>query len=233
MSFSGRSPFEFTYKTTIAFILSTFSEKFSIRRFCFTKKDDFGIIMIQASHGLRRTTMKDELYEKTEYALSLIREGNDAGVDLLYSFMGKIMFMIARGVVRDACLAEDVVQESFLKIVKNIDRYKKGTNAYSWVCRIVRNTALNALKSSQNRPTEDIDEFFGLSDGADLEEKTTTRLLAEKLMNSLSPPIVKQMIYMKYFLDMTVREIAKEIGKSKSYVAKEISKTEEFMKKLL
>ena len=89
------------------------------------------------------------------------------------------------------------------------------------------------MKSSQNRPTEDIDEFFGLSDGADLEEKTTTRLLAEKLMNSLSPPIVKQMIYMKYFLDMTVREIAKEIGKSKSYVAKEISKTEEFMKKLL
>ena len=34
-------------------------------------------------------------------------------------------------------------------------------------------------------------------------------------------------------LDMTVREIAKEIGKSKSYVAKEISKAEEFMKKLL
>ena len=32
---------------------------------------------------------------------------------------------------------------------------------------------------------------------------------------------------------MTVREIAKEIGKSKSYVAKEIVKAEEFMKKML
>lgn len=177
--------------------------------------------------------MKDELYEKTEYALSLIREGNEAGVDLLYSFMGKIMFMVARGVVKDACLAEDVVQESFLKIVKNVGRYKAGTNAYSWVCKIVRNTALNALKSSQNRPTEDIDDFFGLSDGTDLEERTTTQLLVEKLLDSLSPPIVKKMICMKYFLDMTVREIAKEIGKSKSYVAKEISKAEEFMKKLL
>ena len=66
-----------------------------------------------------------------------------------------------------------------------------------------------------------------------MEEKSTTRLLVEKLMNSLAPPIVKQMIYMKYFLDMTVREIAKEIGKSKSYVAKEIVKAEEFMKKML
>ena len=66
-----------------------------------------------------------------------------------------------------------------------------------------------------------------------MEEKTTTQLLVEKLMNSLTPPIVKQMVYMKYFLDMTVREIAKEVGKSKSYVAKEIAKAEEYMKSLL
>lgn len=177
--------------------------------------------------------MNVELYEKTEYALSLIKDGNDNGVDLLYSFMGKTMLMVARGVVRDSFFAEDVVQDSFLKIVKNIGKYKKGTNAYAWVCKIVRNTALNALKSSLSHPTEDIDEFFYLSDGNDVADKTTTQLLVEKLMNSLAPPIVKQMIYMKYFLDMTVREIAKEIGKSKSYVAKEIAKAEEFMKTLL
>ena len=52
-------------------------------------------------------------------------------------------------------------------------------------------------------------------------------------MNSLYPPIVKQMIYMKYFLDMTVREIAAEVGKSKSYVSKEILKAEKYMKSLL
>ena len=143
--------------------------------------------------------MNVELYEKTEYALSLIKEGNENGVDLLYLFMGKTMFMVARGVVKDTFLAEDVVQDSFLKIVKNAGKYKKGTNAYAWVCKIVRNTALN-------RPTENIDEFFCLSDGDDVEEKTTTRLLVEKLMKSLTPPIVKQMVYMKYFLDMTVRE---------------------------
>ena len=75
--------------------------------------------------------MNIELYEKTEYALSLIKDGDDNGVDLLYSFMGKIMFRVARGVVKDSFLAEDVVQDSFLKIVKNVDKYKKGTNAYA------------------------------------------------------------------------------------------------------
>ena len=46
--------------------------------------------------------MNIELYRKTEYALSLIKDGNDNGVDLLYSFMGKTMLMVARGVVRDS-----------------------------------------------------------------------------------------------------------------------------------
>ena len=41
------------------------------------------------------------------------------------------------------------------------------------------------------------------------------------------------MIYRKYFLDMTVREIAQEIGKSKSYVSKEILKAEKMMKSFL
>lgn len=177
--------------------------------------------------------MNIELREKTEYALSLIKDGNDNGVDMLYSAMGKVMLMVARGVVKDLYTAEDVVQESFLKIVKNAHKYKSGTNAYAWVCKIVRNTALNTLKSTQRHPLENIDEFFCLSDGTDMADKSTTQLLVERLMNSLAPPIVKQMVYMKYFLDMSVREIAKEVGKSKSYVAKEIAKAEEAMKNML
>jgi len=177
--------------------------------------------------------MNGDLYEKTEYALSLIATGKEEGVNKLYECMGKTMLFVARQVVKDKFAAEDVVQDSFLKIVKNISGYKKGTNAYGWVCKIVRNTALNSIYGERKHPTSDIEEFNLIPDDEDVEEKSTSRILVERLMNSLSPPIVKQMIYMKYFLDMTVREIAKEVGKSKSYVAKEIAKAEEFMKNML
>lgn len=72
--------------------------------------------------------MNREIYEKTEYALSLIREGKDAGVDMLYDVLGKNMLAVARGAVGDKFVAEDVVQDSFLKIVKSANKYKKGTN---------------------------------------------------------------------------------------------------------
>ena len=64
---------------------------------------------------------------------------------------------------------------------------------------------MNTIKTLNNNPTIDIDEFANISDDNDLTNKSQTQLLVEQLMNSLTPPIVKQMIYMKYFLDMSVR----------------------------
>ena len=52
---------------------------------------------------------------------------------------------IAKNYIKDDLLAEDVVQDSFLDIVKNIKKYEKN-NGYGWICKIVKNNALNALK---------------------------------------------------------------------------------------
>ena len=53
------------------------------------------------------------------------------------------------------------------------------------------------------------------------------------MLASLYPPEVQRMIYMKYFLDMTVREIAKELGRSKSYVSKQILNAEKNLREML
>lgn len=124
--------------------------------------------------------MNDLLYQTTEYALGLIAARNEAGIDILYEYMGKTMLFVAKNVVKDDFAAEDVVQESFLKIVKNISKYKRGTNGYAWVCRIVRNTALNAVKSENAHGGRSIDEFVNIADGKDFEEMSQTRMLAEK-----------------------------------------------------
>lgn len=172
--------------------------------------------------------MDRQTREKTEYALELIRKKDDLGIEILYGAMGKTMLFVANGIVCDCHIAEDVVQESFLKIVTHIGSYREGTNGYAWVCRIVRNTALNFVRSAGGRNFAELCEFDRAA-ACSFEEKSDTALLVEKLMQELSPER-REMIYMKYFLDMTVREIGKEMHKSKSYVSKEIRKAEEEMK---
>lgn len=177
--------------------------------------------------------MNKDLNQKLEHALSLICQNSEDGIDIIYEAMAKVMFVIAKGITNDNFLAEDVVQDSLLKIVQNANSYKKNSNAYAWICKITKNTALNTVKTMNNNPTIDIDEFASISDDSDLTNKTHTQLLVEQLMDSITPPIVREMVYMKYFLDMSVREIAKEIKKSKSYVSKEIQKAETKMKNLI
>lgn len=177
--------------------------------------------------------MNKDLNQKLEHALSLILQNSEDGIDIIYEAMAKVMFVIAKDITNDSFLAEDVVQDSLLKIVQNANSYKKNSNAYAWICKITKNTALNTVKTMNNNPTIDIDEFASISDDSDLTNKTHTQLLVEQLMDSITPPIVREMVYMKYFLDMSVREIAKEIKKSKSYVSKEIQKAEIKMKNLI
>ena len=56
------------------------------------------------------------------------------------------MLHLARKLTGEADDAEDVVQESFVKITASVAAYKAGSNPCAWIYRIVRNTALNYLK---------------------------------------------------------------------------------------
>ena len=102
--------------------------------------------------------MNLEFRKVAEEALSRIAKGDETGVELLYSCMGKWMLLIAKGVTGNKEIAEDAVQESFLRITENIDKYEKNTNACAWVCRIVHNTAVNELKKYKGKEYYPIDE---------------------------------------------------------------------------
>lgn len=77
-------------------------------------KKSYGIMWKNASQ--KKGAMDLQAREKIEYALEQIRKGQDEGVETLYVLMGRTMLFVANGVVRDRHAAEDVVQESFVKI---------------------------------------------------------------------------------------------------------------------
>lgn len=171
----------------------------------------------------------EEFRQQTEKALRLVKSGNTEGIDLLYYSIGGRMLSVAVGVVKNRATAEDVVQESFIKIVNNIDSYTLGTNGYAWVLKIVRNTALNRLKYEGYRLAEDIDDYYNISSSEDSIEQTENSVIIKQLMSGL-PTHLRQVIYFKYFMDMPVREIAKELGISKSLAHNRIKQAEEMLK---
>jgi len=62
--------------------------------------------------------------------------------------MGKPLSTFIRGYVRDRHAAEDLVQETFLRVHRNLHRYRGQASLRTWVFSIARNLCLDHLRAS-------------------------------------------------------------------------------------
>jgi RNA polymerase sigma factor (sigma-70 family) len=64
--------------------------------------------------------------------------------------------------------AEDLVQETYLKAHKFIDRYVQGTNAKAWLFKILKNAYINEYRKKVKRPTKvDYEDIVTYQDSED------------------------------------------------------------------
>ncbi len=124
------------------------------------------------------------------------------------------------------------MHDSFIKIARCAYQFKRGSNGYAWLCKIVRNTALNKIKRENLRRGADIDSFFNITDGMDMAAKTDTVVTVEAAIKTLSKN-ERTLIWLKYYNDMTVRDIALELKMPKSTVQERIKTAEKKLKEIL
>ena len=117
----------------------------------------------------------NEVTLEVEKALTLIKNGDETGVDLLYKIMGKTIFFISKSYLKSDSLAEDSTQNTLIDVINNINSYKK-SNGYGWVIKITRNNALNLLKKEDRYINYDDDILFNNSLNTDL-DKTKNQLI--------------------------------------------------------
>ncbi len=91
------------------------------------------------------------------HIVSLLAEKDDKAISLLYENYGDTLYGVAYKVVKDDELAQDILQESFIKIWKKADTYD-ATKAklFTWLFRITRNTAIDKLRSINNKADKEV-----------------------------------------------------------------------------
>lgn len=164
--------------------------------------------------------------------LANLAEGDAWALDRIYLLVSRQMYALARSIVKNTSDAEDIVQDTFVKIVEKIGSFSRGSNGYAWIMKITRNNALDFLRKRGRRAEENIDDFFNLSESGYDENKRDSAIMLEMAIKKLEDN-EKRLIYYTYYLDMTVREIAKELHISKSAVSRGLQKAEENLKKFL
>ncbi len=151
--------------------------------------------------------------------LAEIAAGREAAFARLYELTAGRLLSVARGVVGGRTdVAEDVLQESFLRVWRWAHRYDpdKGP-AYAWLVRIVRNRALTAREQlhrredGQGAPEEAEALPAGDADPADRALQSEDARRVKSCLANL-PENHRRSLSLVYFEGLTHRELAERLG---------------------
>jgi RNA polymerase sigma factor (sigma-70 family) len=151
-------------------------------------------------------------YSEEELVAALKRNERIA-FEFLYDHYSGALFNIISKTLRDEEKAADVLQESFLKIWKNIASYNpdKG-RLFTWIINIARNTAIDAMRVEGRKPVmDDIGDRL-VRNERDVDHESQNSSSEMKAIINMLRPERKVLIDMAYFQGYTHEEIAEELS---------------------
>jgi len=150
-------------------------------------------------------------------------KGHEGSLEVLINRHKSKIFTHIVLIVRDRALAEDIFQDTFIKVIKTLraGKYREEGKFLPWVMRIAHNLAVDYFRKSNRMPTtsggDDFDIFDVISDTqASIEDvvvedeiHSDLRALVEEL-----PEKQKEVLIMRHYCDMSFKDIAEETNVS-------------------
>jgi RNA polymerase sigma-70 factor (ECF subfamily) len=150
-------------------------------------------------------------------------DGNNHAFDELLARNQNNIFGYIIKVVEDEELANELFQETFLKIISKIQnhQYTETGRLQWWMLRVAHNVVIDYYRDQKkifvvDAPKENdlsavkSDELVDVNRENELTNQRTLKQLV-LLINALPAP-QREVVYMRYFQDMSFKEIAEEVG---------------------
>jgi RNA polymerase sigma factor (sigma-70 family) len=149
-----------------------------------------------------------------EALVLLVARSEQSALAELYDRHGRLAYGLARRVVRDDALAEDVVQDAFLSLWRTASRFvpERG-KASTWILTLVHRRAVDVVRREQRRRTEALDpDLQEASEGADGE--AWLRFERERVLEALAqlPDPQREALELAYYGGFTQSELAERLG---------------------
>lgn len=138
--------------------------------------------------------------------------------------------------VKDVHSAEDLYQETWIKVYKYLHTFQEGSSIKTWIIRIAVNTCKDYLKSAYSRhvvPMMDFmeDQIVSDNDFEEVESADTNKQIKDAVM--ALPEKFRDVVMCVYFGDMSVADCAKTLDISEGTVKSRLSRAREKLKSVL
>ncbi|WP_227396925.1 RNA polymerase sigma factor [Jeotgalibacillus aurantiacus] len=145
-----------------------------------------------------------------------LRQNDKEALAQLYDRYEKLVYSFAYRMTKDRTLAEETVQEVFVKLWRTNAEYDESKGKFSsWLLTITRNKALDLIRKSAAKPTVEFEERDSLKETAEtpddiLEEKTKNQAVRKAVARLKEEQ--RTIIELFYFKGLTQDAIAQQTG---------------------
>lgn len=150
-------------------------------------------------------------YEQ-EHIVSLLKKQNSVAIEQLYDAYGAALYGAALRIVSSPELAEQVLQDTFLKVWHFGAQYDESKGRlFTWLLKITRNAAIDAIRSSHYQNSKKTDYIDILNDSSGGECLNLDVLGLREIVGKMEHKY-SVIIDLVYFNQYTHQEAAEEIG---------------------
>ena len=142
---------------------------------------------------------------------------------------GNNMLRLCCAYLSDRSLAEDAVQDAFVKIYKGWPTFETPEGEKSWIMKVTINVCKDQLRSAWKRKVTLVEDYPEL---AQPETPETEQGLLYRAVQALKPRY-KEVILLHYYQQMRVSEIAQLLGTPQSTVSVRLSRARRELEKML
>jgi len=188
-----------------------------------------GVTVTLSDVFIRRTSQKRKLSD--DELMSRVCDGDEGAFRVLYDRHKTPVFMYCLRMLNDRDTAKDVLQEVFIRIHTQRERYEGGTNFGAWIHTIARNLCYNARRSRKEQTS--FDETLGYAMNSS--EQHADVGLRDQLADAIAalPEIYREALILREYEDRSYQQIADITGATMSTVKFRIFKAREMLRERL
>jgi len=149
--------------------------------------------------------------------IKLYKKGDKMAMQFLMEKYHQYLFKIGYSFLNNKEDIEDLIQDTYIKIIKNIKQYKMNNYFKYWITRMLKNNIINFYKKKKINVLDET-QLFALNNGEDNSPDTMIQLLNEEriaIINSIINEELKEekkkIIEMKFNENLKAKEIAEKL----------------------
>jgi len=148
--------------------------------------------------------------------VNLYKEGDEKAFEELVNRHKSKIYTAILLIVKDTYLAEDLMQETFIKAINTMrsGKYNEQGKFLPWIVRIAHNLAIDFFRRDKRYPTTELDDNGQMFNTLGFAEDSAETAQIRGVLIQQLPEKQREVLIMRHYAEMTFQEIAEATGVS-------------------